>query len=132
MTTTLRPSGPLRRADDDTLSRSYEVRVDGRPVGGVRIGTLRAPGRPLGTIADLYVDEADRGRGRGAVAALAAEEVLRGWRCGRVRISVPAAAPAALRLAAALGYTRTGHILAKDLGSADPGPRPRPDWRSAP
>ncbi|MFV2120261.1 hypothetical protein ACE14D_18215, partial [Streptomyces sp. Act-28] len=65
MTTTLRPSGPLQQADDGTLSRSYEVCVNSRPVGAVRIGTLRARGRPLGTISDLRVEEADRGRGRG-------------------------------------------------------------------
>lgn len=124
MTTTLRPSGPLQQADDGTLSRSYEVCVNSRPVGTVRIGTLRARGRILGTIGDLRVDEADRGRGRGTVAALAAEEVLRGWRCDRIRISVPADASAALRLATALGYTGSGHVLVKDLGPADPAPPP--------
>ncbi|WP_308407842.1 GNAT family N-acetyltransferase [Streptomyces somaliensis] len=96
-----------------------------RPSRGRRPGRHAPRARPpLGTIADLRVDEADRGRGRGAVAALAAEEVLRGWRCDRVRISVPAAAPAALRLAAALGYTGTGHVLVKHLDSADPGAPP--------
>ncbi|URN17991.1 MULTISPECIES: GNAT family N-acetyltransferase [Streptomyces] len=139
MTTTLRPSGPLRRFDDGTLSRSYAVCVDSRPVGAVRVGTLRLAGRILGTIADLRVDEADRGRGRGAVAALAAEEVLRGWRCDRVRVSVPAGARAALRLAAALGYTESGHVLVKGLdpaGAAPPLPagleiRPMTDAESA-
>lgn len=124
MTTTLRPTGPLQQTDDGTLSRSYEVCVNSRPVGAVRIGTLRARGRPLGTISDLRVDEADRGRGRGTVAALAAEEVLRGWRCDRIRVSVPAGAPAALRLATALGYTESGRVLVKDLGSAEPAPPP--------
>ncbi|MFJ9702920.1 GNAT family N-acetyltransferase [Streptomyces fradiae] len=119
MTTTLRPSGPLQQADDGTLARSYEVCVNSRPVGAVRVATLPAPGRPLGTISDLRVDEADRGRGRGTVAALAAEEVLRGWRCERIRVSVPAGAHAARRLAGALGYVETGHVLAKDLGPVD-------------
>ncbi|MFE1577971.1 GNAT family N-acetyltransferase [Streptomyces fradiae] len=119
MTTTLRPSGPLQQADDGTLARSYEVCVNSRPVGAVRVATLPAPGRPLGTISDLRVDEADRGRGRGTVAALAAEEVLRGWRCERIRVSVPVDAPAARRLAGALGYVETGHVLAKDLGPAE-------------
>ncbi|MEU3451867.1 GNAT family N-acetyltransferase [Streptomyces thermolilacinus] len=116
MTTTLRPSGPLQQADDGTRSRSYEVCVNSRPVGTVRVGTLPAPGaRPLGTISGLRVAEADRGRGRGTVAALAAEEVLRGWRCDRIRIAVPADALAARRLATALGYTESGHVLVKDL-----------------
>ncbi|WP_374983853.1 GNAT family N-acetyltransferase [Streptomyces fradiae] len=119
MTTTLRPSGPLQQADDGTLARSYEVCVNSRPVGTVRVATLPAPGRPLGTISDLRVDEADRGRGRGTVAALAAEEVLRGWRCERIRVSVPVDAHAARRLAGALGYVETGHVLAKDVGPAE-------------
>ncbi|MEU3821207.1 GNAT family N-acetyltransferase [Streptomyces sp. NPDC030392] len=124
MTTTLRPSGPLQQADDGTRSRTYEVCVNSRPVGTVRVGTLPAEGsRPLGTISGLRVAEADRGRGRGTVAALAAEEVLRGWRCDRIRVCVPADAPAAERLATALGYTASGHVLVKDLTApAEPAP----------
>jgi GNAT superfamily N-acetyltransferase len=56
------------------------------------------------------------------VAALAAEEVLRGWDCDRIRVSVPAGAAPARRLATALGYTERGHVLLKELDPADPGP----------
>ncbi|WP_149183809.1 GNAT family N-acetyltransferase [Streptomyces sp. TRM49041] len=126
MTTTLRPTGPLQQHDDGSLARSYEVCVNSRPVGGVQLGTVRGQGRTVGTIRALHVEEADRGRGRGTVAALAAEEVLRGWRCDRIRISVPAGddAAAARRLATALGYTEHGHILVKDLDGTAPEPPP--------
>ncbi|MFF8386637.1 GNAT family N-acetyltransferase [Streptomyces kanasensis] len=122
MTTTLRPVGPLQQAGDGTRSRAYEVCVNSRPVGGVRIATVRTADGAVGTISDLRVAEADRGRGRGTVAALAAEEVLRGWDCERIRVSVPADAAPARRLAAALGYTESGHLLLKELDPAAPRP----------
>lgn len=115
MTTTLRPTGPLQQSADGTLSRTYEVCVNSRPVGAVRVATAPGFGRAVGTISDLRVDDADRGRGRGTVAALAAEEVLRGWRCGLVRVSVPASAAVALRLATALGYAERGRTMTRDL-----------------
>ncbi|MCZ9341212.1 GNAT family N-acetyltransferase, partial [Streptomyces sp. TRM76130] len=105
MTTTLRPTEPLQRAADGTLSRRYQVCVNSRPVGAVHLGTSPAFGDSVAVIHDLRVDEGDRRRGRATVAALAAEEVARGWGCGQLTVTVPADAEAALRLVEALGYT---------------------------
>lgn len=113
MTTTLRPAGPERRERDGARSRDYTVCVNGRPVGSVRIAA--EPHGGPGRIDALAVDEQDRRRGRGTVAALAAEEVLRQWGCTRVLVSVPDEAGYALRLATALGYTETNRTLHKDL-----------------
>ncbi|MGK5500042.1 GNAT family N-acetyltransferase [Streptomyces sp. URMC 125] len=116
MTTTLRPTGPERHAEDGSRSRSYDICVNGRPVGSVR---LTADGRPgplsTGRLEDLAVREPDRRRGRATVAALAAEEVLRGWGCRRAEVRIPAGAEPALRLAAALGYAERNRYLAKEL-----------------
>lgn len=120
MTTTLRPTGPLQQAADGTLSRSYEVCVNSRPVGAVDIATVPGFGRTVGMIRGLRIDDADRKRGRGTVAALAAEEVLRSWRCEQIQVSVPADAPVALRLATALGYTERRRTMAKDVRAAAP------------
>lgn len=122
MTTTLRPDGPERRRPDGFRARAFTVCVNGRPVGAVELSTGDTLGPTVGTIAGLAVDEADRGRGRGAVASLAAEEVLRSWGCARVRIAVPADAAYALRLAASLGYTERSRHLRKDVGPAGPLP----------
>ncbi|WP_328539784.1 GNAT family N-acetyltransferase [Streptomyces sp. NBC_00344] len=112
MTTTLRPAGPLQQSAEGAKSRSYEVCVNGRPVGVVDLRTDDAFGPSWGVVGGLRIDEPDRGRGRGTVAALAAEEVLRGWGCTHVRVCVPAGAPGALRMAAALGYVeRSSHML---------------------
>lgn len=131
MTTTLRPTGPERRAEDGSRSRSYDICVNGRPVGGVR---LTADGRPgplsTGHVEDLTVRGPDRRRGRATVAALAAEEVLRGWGCRRVRACVPAGAAPALRLAASLGYTERNRYMSKDL-SPSPAEVPKPPEGSA-
>ncbi|MFC7217809.1 GNAT family N-acetyltransferase [Streptomyces polyrhachis] len=113
MTTTIRPTGPERTGADGGRARDFEVCVNGRPVGAVEV---RADAERGGRISGLRIDEGDRRRGRATVAALAAEEVLRGWGCRGVRISVPAGAAAALRLAAALGYTETNRHLEKRLG----------------
>lgn len=113
MTTTLRPAGPEQREHDGARSRDYTVCVNGRPVGGIRVGA-EAPGGP-GRIDALAIDEPDRRRGRGTVAALAAEEVLRQWGCTRILVSVPAEAEYALRMATALGYAETNRTLHKDL-----------------
>lgn len=113
MTTTLRPAGPERRERDGARSREYTVCVNGRPVGGVRLAA-EANGGP-GRVDALTIDEQDRRRGRGTVAALAAEEVLRQWGCTRALASVPDEARYALRIAVALGYSETNRTLHKDL-----------------
>ncbi|HEX5566050.1 MAG TPA: GNAT family N-acetyltransferase [Streptomyces sp.] len=118
MTTTLRPTGPERRTADGARSRSYDICVNGRPVGRVRLTTDERLGPSAGRVEALTVQEADRRRGRAAVAALAAEEVLRGWGCRRIEVSVPADAGPALNLAAALGYTEHGRAMAKELSTS--------------
>ncbi|MEU8464922.1 GNAT family N-acetyltransferase [Streptomyces sp. NPDC029003] len=120
MTTTLRPCGPLRHSDDGARSRPYEVRVNSRRVGALTIASDTPFGPTVGEIRDLAVDERDRRRGRATVAALAAEEVLRGWGCRRVRITVPADSAGGLRLAAALGYTEHSRTMAKELPAGPP------------
>ncbi|MFD3549167.1 GNAT family N-acetyltransferase [Streptomyces sp. NPDC058655] len=120
MTTTLRPTRPLQQNSDGTRSRTYEVRVNSRRVGTLELATRSASQPGVGVIRDLWIDEPDRGRGRGTVAALAAEEVLRGWRCASIAVSVPADAARALRLADALGYRETGRVMVKELPPAPP------------
>lgn len=120
MTTTLRPAQPLQQHSDGTRSRAYAVRVNSRRVGGLELATRSAAQPQVGVIRGLWIDEPDRGRGRGTVAALAAEEVLRTWRCTSIAVSVPADAARALRLATALGYRVTGRVMAKDLPAEPP------------
>lgn len=120
MTTTLRPSGPLQQSDSGARSRPYEVRVNSRRVGALLIAADTPFGPTVGEIRDLAIDEPDRRRGRATVAALAAEEVLRGWGCRRVRITVPAGSPGGLRLAAALGYAESSRNMAKELPAHPP------------
>ncbi|MEE1752651.1 GNAT family N-acetyltransferase [Streptomyces sp. SP18CS02] len=124
MTTTLRPAGPLQRATDGTTSRAYDVCVNSRPVGAVELGTMPGFGPGAGAIRSLRIDEADRGRGRGTVAALAAEEVLRGWGCDQVLVSVPVEAAVGLRMTASLGYRERSRNMVKRLGA---GPAPVTD-----
>ncbi|MET9505198.1 GNAT family N-acetyltransferase [Streptomyces sp. NPDC006622] len=130
MTTTLRPTEPLQRSADGALSRRFQVCVNSRPVGAVHLSTHPDFGPAVARVDDLRVQEADRGRGRGAVAALAAEEVARGWGCRRIEIWVPAGAEAALRLAHALGYVHRNRGMEKPLGAVAPelpaGSRARP------
>ncbi|MBN3930042.1 GNAT family N-acetyltransferase [Streptomyces verrucosisporus] len=129
MTTTLRPTGPERRAADGARSRSYDICVNGRPAGSLRLATDERFGPSAGRIEELAVHGPDRCRGRATVAALAAEEVLRGWGCRRIEASVPADADPALRLAAALGYTERSRSMAKELSGAPvlpPGSTVRP------
>ncbi|MEU6224388.1 GNAT family N-acetyltransferase [Streptomyces sp. NPDC047042] len=130
MTTTLRPIEPLQRETDGALSRRYQVCVNSRPVGAIHLGTDPTFGDRVAKILDLRIDERDRRRGRGTVAALAAEEVARGWGCRRVEASVPEAAPEALRLATALGYVLRNRRMDKVLGATAPelpaGSRGRP------
>ncbi|MFD8893875.1 GNAT family N-acetyltransferase [Streptomyces sp. NPDC059566] len=120
MTTTLRPSGPLQHTADGARSRPYEIRVNSRPVGALLIASDTPFGPTVGEIRDLAVEEGDRRRGRATVAALAAEEVLRGWGCRRVRVSVPAQSQGGLCMAEALGYTEYSRHMAKDLPAEPP------------
>ncbi|MEW2120392.1 GNAT family N-acetyltransferase [Streptomyces sp. NPDC005474] len=130
MTTTLRPTEPLQREADGARSRRYQVCVNSRPVGVIHLGTDSAFGHPVAKILDLRIDEPDQRRGRGTVAALAAEEVARSWGCRIIEASVPADAPAALRLATALGYVLRNRRMDKALGATAPelpsGSRGRP------
>ncbi|MGV9452627.1 GNAT family N-acetyltransferase [Streptomyces sp. NPDC003635] len=130
MTTTLRPTEPLQRDADGALSRHFQVCVNSRPVGAIRIATHPVFGPTVAEISDLSIAEPDRGRGRGTVAALAAEEVARGWGCTRVEIRVPGDAEAALRLATALGYVHRNRGMEKRLTGTPPelpeGSRGRP------
>jgi ribosomal protein S18 acetylase RimI-like enzyme len=147
MTTTLRPLSPELPAPYGGRGRLFAVCVNGRPVGRVTV-TARAAeeggGSRVGEITALGIDPADRGRGRGTVAALAAEEVLRGWGCARARAEIEQGPDqaAALRLAEALGYTLRARHLAKQLPDSLPelpsGVRGRPltaeefaDWLAA-
>ncbi|MFI6487224.1 GNAT family N-acetyltransferase [Streptomyces sp. NPDC050564] len=120
MTTTLRPTEPLQHAADGTRSRRYQVCVNSRPVGAVRLGTDPNFGTFLALFHELRINEPDRGRGRGTVAALAAEEVARGWGCKQIELSVPGDAEAGLRLAEALGYVTRNRRMEKLLGDTSP------------
>jgi ribosomal protein S18 acetylase RimI-like enzyme len=130
MTTTLRPTEPLQHNADGTRSRRYQVCVNSRPVGAVHLGTHPAFGDAVARILDLRIEEPDRRRGRGTVAALAAEEVARGWGCRRIEATVPADAGPAFRLATALGYVARNRNMEKPLGDTPPdlpaGSRGRP------
>lgn len=142
MTTTLRPVEPLQQNPDGTRSRRYQVCVNSRPVGAIHLGTHPVFGDAVARIMSLRIEEPDRRRGRGTVAALAAEEVVRGWGCRRIETTVPADAGAALRLATALGYVVRNRGMEKKLGDTPPelpeGSRARPmtdaefgPWRAA-
>jgi GNAT superfamily N-acetyltransferase len=120
MTTTLRSVEPEQRGPDGARSRRYQVCVNGRPVGTVHLSTHRRLGPETGRIGWLGIDEGDRRRGRGTVAALAAEEVLRSWGCSRIEASIPAGAAVALRLAATLGYTERNRGMVKTLPGIPP------------
>ncbi|MER0243333.1 GNAT family N-acetyltransferase [Streptomyces sp. HSW2009] len=115
MTTTLRPISPLNEAADGARSRTYEVCDNGRSVGTLEVGTDPRFGPASGQLRHLEIAEGDRRRGRGTVAVLAAEEVLRGWGCNRITTTVPAEAPTGLALATAVGYTPGGHNMVKEL-----------------
>lgn len=123
MTTTLRPTGADQYDADGVRSRSYDICVNSRPVGLLRLTVDPRYGPVTGRVAQLVVEERERRRGRGAVAALAAEEVLRDWGCRGVEISVPAKSGAALGLAAGLGYHERSRTMLKDLGEEPQLPR---------
>lgn len=120
MTTTLRPTEPLQHAADGTRSRRYQVCVNSRPVGAVHLATDLNFEASVALIRELRIDEPDRGRGRGTVAALAAEEVARGWGCRQIELAVPGDAEAGLRLAEALGYVTRNRGMEKQLGDTPP------------
>ncbi|MEV5146831.1 GNAT family N-acetyltransferase [Streptomyces sp. NPDC052727] len=120
MTTTLRPAEPLQQHPDGTRSRRYAVCVNSRPVGEIHLGTSPSLGASVSRVIDLRIAEPDRRRGRGTVAALAAEEVARGWGCVQIEAVVPATADAALRLFGALGYTVRNRGMEKRLGVTPP------------
>ncbi|MFI8188878.1 GNAT family N-acetyltransferase [Streptomyces sp. NPDC085946] len=120
MTTTLRPAEPLQTNADGTRSRRYQVCVNSRPVGAVHLATHPVFGAAVARVLDLRIEEPDRRRGRGTVAALAAEEVARAWGCRRIEATVPATAEAALRLATALGYVVRNRTMEKTLGDVPP------------
>ncbi|MFJ6835225.1 GNAT family N-acetyltransferase [Streptomyces sp. NPDC091209] len=120
MTTTLRPTEPLQRAADGTRSRRYHVCVNSRPVGRVHLTTDPGSGPSVARIHELRIEEPDRGRGRGTVAALAAEEVARGWGCRQIEVTVPGDAAAALELTRALGYVLRNRVMEKALDGPAP------------
>jgi ribosomal protein S18 acetylase RimI-like enzyme len=122
VTTTLRPTEPERRTDDGGRARTYEVCVNSRPVGSIRLTTDARLGPTAGRVEELRIDGPEQHRGRGTVAALAAEEVLRGWGCTQLLARVPARAGRALGLAGALGYRERGRNMVKPL--AEPPPLP--------
>ncbi|MGA5899909.1 GNAT family N-acetyltransferase [Streptomyces venetus] len=130
MTTTLRPTEPLQQNADGTRSRRYQVCVNSRPVGAILLGTHPVFGDAVAQVQSLRIEEPDRGRGRGTVAALAAEEVARGWGCRRIEAVVPADSEPAFRLATALGYVVRNRGMEKPLGDTPPdlpeGSRARP------
>lgn len=122
MTTTLRPLGPERSRSDGGRERNFEVRVNGRTVGGLVVLASGRPGPRIGGIRELSIDRPDRRRGRGTVAVLAAEEVLRSWDCVRADIAVPEGPDeqAGLGLAGTLGYTLRGLTMRKTLPAEPP------------
>jgi GNAT superfamily N-acetyltransferase len=123
VTTTLRPTGPETPLPDGTgRTRHFAVCVNSRPVGGIRASAQDDPARPgarTGRLSELEITDGPR-RGRGTVAVLAAEEVLRGWDCHRVRANIPAESGPALALADSLGYRPTGRRMAKPLPAEPP------------
>ncbi|KPC93455.1 GNAT family N-acetyltransferase [Streptomyces albus] len=132
MTTTLRPTGPEHRTADGRRSRTYEICVNSRPVGGLDLAGPPEGGPASGRIAGLTVEPGERRRGRGTVAALAAEEVLRDWGAVYVETSVPVTGEedaAGTGLLASLGYTERSRHMVKDVDappSLPPGSVPRP------
>ncbi|AJE86768.1 acetyltransferase [Streptomyces albus] len=120
MTTTLRPVEPLQRGEGGALSRRYQVCVNGRPVGLVHLATDPERGPGVAQVRELRIQEADRHRGRGTVAALAAEEIARDWGCGAITVTLPGDATPGLRLARALGYLPGGDPEAAGADGSGP------------
>ncbi|THA66609.1 GNAT family N-acetyltransferase [Streptomyces sp. A0958] len=122
MTTTLRPTGPIQSGADGAQRRTYDVCDNGRPVGSVALAVEPGTAGATGLLSALRIDEAVRRRGRGTIAALAAEEVLRGWGCRQASTEVAADNTAGQRLAAALGYTERSRNMVKTLPEQPPAP----------
>lgn len=120
MTTTLRPSGPIQSGADGAQRRTYDVCDNGRPVGSVDLAVEPGAGAATGLLSSLRIDEPVRRRGRGTIAALAAEEVLRGWGCAQVCTEVAPDNTAGQRLTAALGYTERSRNMVKTLPGDPP------------
>ncbi|WP_405660588.1 GNAT family N-acetyltransferase [Streptomyces sp. NBC_01166] len=120
MTTTIRPAEPVQQGADGVRTRTYDVCDNGRPVGAVAISTDPAFGASAGILQSLGIDEAHRRRGRGTIAALAAEEVLRGWGCTQVRLVAPVDNHAARALATVLGYNERSRNMLKTLRRTAP------------
>ncbi|MFD4691450.1 GNAT family N-acetyltransferase [Streptomyces sp. NPDC058463] len=120
MTTTLRPTGPIQQGADGAQERTYDVCDNGRPVGAVAISTDPVFGASAGIVRSLRIEEPHRRRGRGTIAALAAEEVLRSWGCTQVRLVAPADNEAARGLGAVLGYTERSRNMVKELRRTAP------------
>ncbi|MDX3235888.1 GNAT family N-acetyltransferase [Streptomyces sp. ME03-5709C] len=120
MTTTLRPAEPEQYQAGGVRARRFHVCVNGRPVGETTLSTDARFGPEAGRVLALRIDPGQRRRGRGTVAALAAEEVLRGWGCRRVELSVRAQDTAALRLAGVLGYAVRNRSMLKTLPDLAP------------
>ncbi|MFB7475839.1 GNAT family N-acetyltransferase [Kitasatospora sp. NPDC056184] len=114
MTTTLRPESPETPTPVGGRTRRWQICVNGRPVGGLRTTAVPRGSQLWGEIAELEVNSG-RGRGRGTIGALAAEEVLRGWGCTRVDADIPEAAQIARSLAVTLGYTERMRNMVKRL-----------------
>ncbi|MFJ5926725.1 GNAT family N-acetyltransferase [Kitasatospora sp. NPDC092948] len=131
MTTTLRPDGDEETAANQGRTRRWHIMVNGHQVGGLRTTAWPREGYCAGEISELQVTEGRR-RGRGTVAALAAEEVLRSWGCTRVDVMVPAEAEAGLHLARALGYTERMRSMAKSLAELPPLPAELTDRQIGP
>ncbi|MFX4294741.1 GNAT family N-acetyltransferase [Streptomyces bohaiensis] len=114
MTTTLRPTGPEERDAAGGRSRRYAISVNGRPAGRLHLAADPG-GSPVGRVLELVVDPADRRRGRGTAAALAAEEVLRGWGCTSLEARLDAGATAAHGLADQLGWVERSRNMVKEV-----------------
>jgi ribosomal protein S18 acetylase RimI-like enzyme len=120
VTTTLRPEGPETDLPGGGRGRRWQVYANGRAVGSVRTARTGYDSFRIGRIEALEITAEQRRRGRGTVAALAAEEVLRAWGCTRIEIAVPVESTAGQALAAALGYQETSHKMAKALDQVPP------------
>ncbi|MGQ4486949.1 GNAT family N-acetyltransferase [Streptomyces sp. SAS_281] len=120
MTTTLRPAGPIQSGAGGAQRRAYDVCDNGRPIGSVALAVEPGTAGSTGLIRALRIDEAVRRRGRGTIAALASEEILRGWGCVQVCTEVAAGDTAGQRLAAALGYTERSRNMVKTLPEEPP------------
>ncbi|MFB6894305.1 GNAT family N-acetyltransferase [Kitasatospora sp. NPDC056327] len=128
MTTTLRPESPETPTPAGGRTRRWQICVNGRPVGGLRTTAVPRGDQLWGEIAELEV-RSERGRGRGTIGALAAEEVLRSWGCTRVDADIPETARVARSLAVTLGYTERMRNMVKRLDGSPalpPGADARP------